>query len=75
MLTTKQAIAKIKKHRGDVIVDAKIGDFGIWVTIAKTELIRQLVHVYGTPNLDSTNEWLDLRVDDNGDLQVSYEQY
>ena len=75
MLTTKQAVQKIKKHKGAVIVDAKIGDFGLWVAVTKSELIRQLVHVYGTTNLESTNEWLDLRVDDNGDLAVSYEQY
>ena len=74
MLTTKQTIQAIKKHKGAVIVDAKIGDFGLWVAIAKNELIRQLQHSYGQHVADD-EEWLDVKVDENGDLAVSYTAY
>ena len=71
MLTTKQTIQAIKKHKGAVIVDAKIGDFGLWVAVAKNELIRQLLASYA-PHVDENEEWLDVQVDDNGDLSVEY---
>ena len=74
MLTTKQTIQAIKKHKGAVIVDAKIGDFGLWVAIAKNELIRQLQQSYAL-HVDENEEWLDVKVDKNGDLAVSHTIY
>ena len=74
MLTTKQTIQAIKKHKGAVIVDAKIGEFGMWVAIAKNELIRQLQRSYGQHVVDD-EEWLDVKVDENGDLAVSHTIY
>ena len=71
MLTTKQAIQAIKKHKGAVIVNAQIGEFGLWVAVAKNELIRQLQHSYGT-NVADDVEWLEVEVDENGDLSVEY---
>ena len=74
MLTTKQAIQAIKKHKGAVIVNAKIGEFGLWVAVAKNELIRQLQHSY-EPNVEDDVEWLEVEVDENGDLSVEYTNY
>lgn len=67
MLTTKQAIQAIKKHKGTVVVDAKIGMYGLWVAVAKNELIYQLNSEYGHVE----GEWLDIRVED-GDLYVEW---
>ena len=67
MLTTKQAIQAIKKHTGLVVVNAQIGMMGMWVAIAKTELILQLNSQYG----NIQDEWLDVRVED-GDLYVEW---
>ncbi len=74
MLTTKQAIQAIKKHKGTVIVNAKIGEMGLWVAVAKNELIRQLDYSYGK-NVDDDHEWLEVEVDENGDLSVDYINY
>ena len=67
MLTTKQAIQAIKKHKGTVVVNSSIGMFGLWVAVAKSELIYQLNSQYG----NIQDEWLDIRVED-GDLYVEW---
>jgi hypothetical protein len=74
MKTTKQAIQAIKKHKGAVIVNARIGELGLWVAVAKNELIRQIQHSYA-PHVDDDHEWLEVEVDENGDLSVEYMNY
>ena len=68
MLTTKQAIQAIKKHKGNIVVQAKIGDFGLYVKVAKNELISQLTYHYG----EVTGEWLEVK-NSEGDLEITYE--
>ena len=68
MLTTKQAIQAIKKHKGDVVVDAKIGVFGLWVAVAKNELILQIESQYG--NVEG--EWLIVNNLANNELSVEW---
>ena len=70
MLTTKQTIQAIKKHKGPVVVNAKIGMFGLWVAVSKSELIQQIQSQYG--NIEG--EWLTVNNLENGDLYVEWEE-
>ena len=70
LLTTQEALALIKKHKGNIVVNAKIGDFGLWVKVAKNELISQLTYHYG----EVTDKWLEVN-DSEGDLEVTYPIY
>ena len=70
LLTTQEALALIKKHKGNIVVNAKIGDFGLWVKVAKNELISQLTYHYG----GVTDKWLEVN-DSEGDLEVTYPTY
>jgi len=70
MLTTKQAIQAIKKHKGPVVVNAKIGMFGLWVAVAKNELIQQIQSQYEIVD----GEWLTVNNLENGDLYVEWEE-
>ena len=70
LLTTQEALALIKKHKGNIVVNAKIGDFGLWVKVAKNELISQLTYHYG----EVPDKWLEVN-DSEGDLEVTYPTY
>ena len=67
LYTTKEALSLIKKHTGNIVVDAKIGDFGLYVKVAKNELISQLTYHYG----DVTEKWLEVN-NSEGDLEITY---
>ena len=66
--TTQKAIALIKKHKGNIVVQAQIGDYGLYVKVAKNELISQLTYHYG----EVTGEWLEIN-NSEGDLEITYQ--
>jgi hypothetical protein len=70
LLTTKEALARIKKHKGNIVINASIGDFGLWVKIAKQEILFQLNHQYGSVDCP----WLEV-INNEGDLEVTYTAY
>ena len=66
--TTQEALALIKKHKGNIVVLAKIGDFGLYVKVAKNELISQLTYHYG----EVAEKWLEVNYT-RGDLEITYQ--
>jgi len=66
--TTQEALALIKKHTGNIVVQAKIGDFGLYVKVAKNELISQLTYHYG----EVAGKWLEVN-NSEGDLEITYQ--
>jgi len=53
-----------------VVVNAKIGMFGLWVAVSKSELIQQIQSQY--ENIEG--EWLTVNNLENGDLYVEWEE-
>ena len=68
--TTQEALALIKKHKGNIVVEAKIGDFGLYVKVAKNELVSQLTYHYG----EVAGKWLEVKSIE-GDLEITYTSY
>ena len=67
LYTTKETLTLIKKHTGNIVVLAKLGDFGLYVKVAKNEIVSQLTYHYG----EVEGKWLEVNYSGN-DLEITY---